>query len=135
MGEFPQWLGGVTNESRTITQNAPKWYKDNATADLNDSDVNHWGWRLDLQIGSTKAGEMMINQMVARGQALIFSTLTPNDDPCKDGVEAWLYGINSSSGGRTTFSVFDMDGNGDVNSGDTYNNTVISSRKLSSRRC
>ncbi len=125
-------ISGVTNESRTITQNAPKWYKDNATADLNDSDVNHWGWRLDLQIGSTKAGEMMINQMVARGQALIFSTLTPNDDPCKDGVEAWLYGINSSSGGRTTFSVFDMDGNGDVNSGDTYNNTVISSRKLSS---
>lgn len=125
-------INGVTDESRLISEQEPKWYKDGATPDLTDGDVYHWGWRLDLQIGSTRAGEMMINQMVARGQALIFSTLTPNDDPCQDGVEAWLYGINPSSGSRTTFSVFDMDGNGEVNSGDTYNNAVISGRKLSS---
>jgi len=125
-------INGVTSESRLVSQNVPKWYKDNATANLTDNDVNHWGWRLDLQVGTTKAGEMMINPMAARGQALIFSTLTPNDDPCKDGVEAWLYGINPSSGGRTTFSVFDMDGSGDVNSSDTYNNEVVSSRKLDS---
>ncbi len=125
-------INGVTSESRLVSQNLPKWYKDNATANLTDNDVNHWGWRLDLQVGTSKAGEMMINPMAARGQALIFSTLTPNDDPCKDGVEAWLYGINPSSGGRTTFSVFDMDGSGDVNSSDTYNNEVVSSRKLDS---
>lgn len=119
-------INGVVSESRLVSQNQPKWYKDNSTQ------VNHWGWYLDLQVGGTKAGEMVINPMAARGQTLIFSTLTPNDDPCQDGVEVWLYGINASSGGRTTFSVFDMDGDGKVNTGDTYNNNVVSSRKLGS---
>lgn len=124
-------FNGVKSESRLVSQNEPKWYRDGTTTQT-DNDVNHWGWSLELQVGNTKAGEMVINPMAARGEALILSTLTPNDDPCKDGVEAWLYGINPSSGGRTLFSVFDMDGSGDVNSGDTHNGNVISSRKLSS---
>lgn len=124
-------FNGVKSESRLVSQKEPKWYRDGATAQT-DENVNHWGWSLELQVGNTKAGEMVINPMAARGEALILSTLTPSDDPCKDGVEAWLYGINPASGGRTLFSVFDMDGSGEINSGDTHNGNVISSRKLSS---
>ncbi|WP_263140376.1 PilC/PilY family type IV pilus protein [Pseudomonas sp. RIT-PI-AD] len=125
-------INGTTNEIRLVSESKPTWYKANATPLTADSSVNQWGWLMDLQVGSTKAGEMLINPMAARGQVLLFSTLTPNNDPCKDGVETWLYGINPYSGARTTFSVFDLDGSDKVDSKDTYNSAVVSSRKLSS---
>lgn len=120
----------TTHEVRTITENTPTWYKANATDTNNDSSVNHWGWYLDLKLGNTLAGEMMVNPMAARGQVLMLSTLTPNDDPCVDGVDIWAYGLNVASGGRTTFSVFDFSGDGSVDSGDTVNGAVASGRKL-----
>lgn len=124
-------FNGVTNEIRQVSQNSVTWYKKGATDLSADSSVNKWGWYLDLQAGSVKSGEMMINPMAARGQTLLLSTLTPNNDPCKDGVDSWLYGINPYTGGRTTFSVFDMDGNGSIDSSDTYNSGVVSGRKIS----
>ncbi len=124
-------INGVSSELRLISQNSISWYKADATDLSLDSSVRKWGWYLDLQVGSVKSGEMMINPMSARGQSLFFATLTPNDDPCKDGVDSWLYGINPNTGGRTAFNVFDMDGNGAVDSNDAYNSSVISGRKIS----
>jgi len=116
---------GGSSDIRLISENRPSWYQGNG-------DVDDWGWYLDLQVGDTRTGEMMINPMSARGDTLIFSTLTPNDDPCRDGVEAWLYAVNPASGARSPFTVFDMDGDGDVDANDNLNGAVVSGRKLSS---
>ncbi|CBL44037.1 Putative type IV fimbrial biogenesis protein PilY1 [gamma proteobacterium HdN1] len=93
------------------------------------------GWFLDLKVGSTNAGEMMISPMATRGQLLLVSTITPNSDPCKEGVESWLYGIDPATGGRTKFSVFDLSDDKKVNVGDTYKengvDTVVSAYKKS----
>lgn len=124
-------INGVTNEIRLISKNTIDWYKANATNFSADSSVKQWGWYLDLQVGAVKAGEMMINPMAARGQTLLFTTLTPNDDPCKDGVDSWLYGINPYTGGRTAFNVFDLDGSNSIDSDDAYGSVVVSGRSIS----
>lgn len=117
---------------RTISQNAVQWYTTGAN-DTTDSSVNKWGWVLDLKIAgaSTLSGEMMINPMSARSQTLLVNTLTPNADPCKEGVDSWVYGLDPYTGGRTTFNVFDLNNDRTINDGDTYgsSNTVISGYK------
>ncbi|MES2820553.1 MAG: PilC/PilY family type IV pilus protein [Pseudomonadota bacterium] len=112
------------------------WYDVGAT-DTEDSSVNKWGWYFDLSVGNDLAGEMMINPMAARGESLLFSTLTPNEDPCQEGITAWIYGIDPFSGGRTKFNVFDINRNTIVDDGDTVEyddkDTVISGFRPSSK--
>lgn len=116
---------------RTISQNLAVWYRTDANGTTN-SDVLNWGWRMDLTVNGQPAGEMMINPLSVRGETVLFNTLTPNDDPCQDGVEGWLYGINPTSGARTTFNVFDLNGNGQVDSNDSYEGNVVSGNRLDS---
>lgn len=117
---------------RTISQNTIQWYATGAT-DNSDSSVNKWGWVLDLKIAgsSTLSGEMMINPMATRGTTLLVNTLTPNADPCKEGVDSWVYGLDPTTGGRTRYSVFDMNNDKTIDGNDTYgsSNTVVSGYK------
>lgn len=117
---------------RAVSQNAIQWYTTGATDTL-DSSVNKWGWVLDLKIdgSSTLSGEMMINPMATRGSTLLVNTLTPNADPCKEGVDSWIYGLDPYTGGRTKYSVFDMNNDKTINDSDTYGsgNTVVSGYK------
>lgn len=91
------------------------------------------GWYLDLKVGSTRAGEMMINPMAARGKTLLLSTLTPNSNPCQEGVESWLYGLDATTGGRTRYNVFDLNNDKIISNQDMASvggtNTVVSSYK------
>lgn len=91
------------------------------------------GWYLDLKVGSTRAGEMMINPMAVRGKTLLVSTLTPNSNPCEEGVESWLYGLDATTGGRTRYTVFDLNNDKTINIKDMASvngtNTVVSSYK------
>lgn len=117
---------------RTISQNTIQWYTTTAT-DTSDGSVNKWGWVLDLKIdgSSTLSGEMMINPMATRGTTLLANTLTPNADPCKEGVDSWVYGLDPTTGGRTRYSVFDMNNDKTIDGNDTYgtSNTVVSGYK------
>lgn len=82
------------------------------------------GWRLDFKVsGVSNDGEMLISPMSARGQTLLLSTITPNADPCSDGVGSWQYAIDPFTGGRTKFNVFDLDNSKDINNGDSYKQT------------
>ena len=82
------------------------------------------GWRLDLKVATAgNAGEMLINPMSIRGQSLLLSTITPNSDPCSDGVGSWQYAIDPYTGGRTKFNVFDLDNSKVINSDDSYKQT------------
>lgn len=85
------------------------------------------GWYLDLQTNNQSVGERVVDPMTASGQTLVFSTVTPNADVCSSGISGWAYAIDPASGGRTSFNVFDLNGDGVVNSLDSLDGMVVSS--------
>lgn len=131
----------ATHAIRLLSQHTVKWYRDleeGENFDLrDDSFVDRWGWRLDLAVenssgGQTLEGEMVVNNMSARGRTLFASSLTPNEDPCNAGADTWLYGINAHTGGRTPYNVLDLNNDRMVDNKDTYgaNNAVVSGRRF-----
>ena len=113
---------------RILSNNPVQWYNVNGT-------INKQGWLLDLKVNgtTTNSGEMLINPMAARGKVLILNTLTPNSNPCKEGVDSWLYGLDPTTGGRTNFNVFDLNNDKVIDAQDSVlrsnTNTVVSSYK------
>lgn len=112
---------------RILSENRINWFKAGATTQT-DNDVDKWGWLIDLNpMGTAADGERVVNNMRVYGDGLIFSTVTPNSDPCAAGLNGFNYGINARTGGRTTFNVFDLTRDGKIDSGDQFDtNTVIS---------
>lgn len=113
--------------ARLVSQNTVEWYR--------NGNINKHGWYLDLKVSGspTNSGEMLINPMAVRGKALLLNTLTPNSNPCKEGVDSWMYGIDPTTGGRTSFNVFDLNNDKVINNADTVSrngaDTVVSSYK------
>ncbi|QIB49637.1 pilus assembly protein [Pseudomonas sp. OIL-1] len=110
----------VERTVRYISDNPVQWYI-SGTTPAEESDkkkVLKWGWYVDLQVGS-KQGEMMVDRMVARGNTLLFGTLTPSADPCADGAVYWAYGINAHTGARTKHPTFDFNQDGSFDSKDS----------------
>ena len=95
---------GKVRDARIMSNNAIEWYKD---FDSSTDEVVKRGWRLDLQVGTKREGEMMIENMRTLGSMLILQTLVPNDDPCANGSTSWSYAINPATGGRTVHHAFD----------------------------
>lgn len=126
---FNQKEGGTTSRLvRYISQTPVAWYTPGTTPDqeTNSAYVNKWGWYLDLEVNSTKLGEIMVDRMLVRGDTLLFGTLTPNPDPCADGNEYWTYGINAQTGARTRHPTFDFNSDGAFDLLDTDGGTVPS---------
>lgn len=149
--EFGEDGKQVTNDIRLLSQNTVQWYKDpkviGGSIDPNkDEHVEKWGWRLDLAIEEadektwddslerdgkqTLAGEMVVNNMAARGNTLLLSTLTPNDDPCQAGATTWFYGVSAHTGGRTPKNILDLNNDRVFNGLDQFNNRVVSGRRF-----
>lgn len=130
----------AVNDIRLLSQNPVKWFQDynsnNPSANSNDTShdasVNRWGWSLDLSVNNQLTGEMVINNMAARGQTLFLSSLTPNQDPCAAGADTWLYGIDAFTGGRTEYNVLDLNNDQIVNSSDEYGSVkdIVSGRRF-----
>lgn len=111
----------ITRQIRYISNNPVTWYTEGTTRAEEEfsSNVAQWGWYVDLEVGSQKAGEMMVQRMSALGDTLMFGTLTPNADPCADGAGYHIYAINAHSGARTKHPTFDFNRDGRFDSGDT----------------
>ena len=141
----------VVNDIRLLSQNTVQWYKDpedlgGSVDPSKDEHVEKWGWRLDLAIEETDeetwddslerngkqtlAGEMVINNMAARGNTLLLSTLTPNDDPCQAGAITWFYGVNAYTGGRTPKNILDLNNDRAFNGLDKFSGRVVSGRRF-----
>ena len=56
---------------------------------------------------------------------LIASTLTPNEDPCADGVTTWLMTLDPYTGGATDFATIDLNNDGVVDDNDLYNGSAV----------
>jgi len=116
--------GGASQtwETRTLSSNNIEWYlpSTDSNEEVDRSKVRTWGWVLDLSVkGKGLKGELVKDRMLARGDSLIFGTLTPNEDPCADGATYWAYGINSATGGRLDRPALDFNRDGRFDDGDT----------------
>ncbi|WP_341645050.1 pilus assembly protein [Thauera sp. SDU_THAU2] len=111
-------FGDVTWDYRLITQNAL-------------DPTKHRGFFITLLPPSDVAkGERVTGPAsVAFSDRVIFTTILPNDDPCEQGADGWIIEIDPFSGGRTDYSVFDMNRDGLFNAGDQKGNTVVSGRR------
>ncbi|MDB6142331.1 MAG: Neisseria PilC protein, partial [Pseudomonas sp.] len=81
---------------------------------------------LDLAVGNSLLGERLTDPMFAVGSVLFASTRTPSTDVCTPGITGWTYGLDPTTGGSTTFTVFNLSRNGTISDADNYNGKVVS---------
>jgi len=105
-------FGSETRDVRILSNTGVSWYSTTNTS-------GKYGWRLDLSASTSSNGERIVDDPIKRGDVLIVGSRTPNSDPCESGMDGFYYGINPATGGRTTFNVFDLNGDGVVNSLDS----------------
>lgn len=114
-------FGTVEWDYRLITQNAL-------------DPTKHRGFFITLLPPTdVAAGERAVGPAsVAFSDRVIFTTILPNDDPCEQGADGWIIEIDPFSGGRTDYSVFDMNVDGAFNGLDQKggaDGTVVSGRR------
>lgn len=105
----------------SLSNNTVQWYKTDATG-TKDTDVQKWGWYVDLP----RNGEKMAYDMTLYGKGLFLSTIRTSEDPCSAGLSGTIYAIDPNSGGRTDYVVFDMNGDGIFNASDAFGGGMVS---------
>ena len=97
---------------RLTSNNVPTW----------TGSTPNKGWYIDLyntQGGNTNNyGERQVSNPVLTNKRLVFTTLIPATNVCAYGGDSWLMELNPETGGRFTFSPFDVDGSGGFSSAD-----------------
>jgi type IV pilus assembly protein PilY1 len=74
------------------------------------------GWYIDLSLNS---GERVVTDpRLESGGALVLTSYVPSINPCSAGGTSNLYVINYANGGFFTSPQFDLNGDGQINSGD-----------------
>lgn len=63
-------------------------------------------------------GERTVSNPVLRSGRIIFTTLIPSPDPCAFGGRSWLMELDAVTGGRLSYPVFDLNGDGIINDQD-----------------
>ncbi|MCL6690824.1 PilC/PilY family type IV pilus protein [Pseudomonas sp. R3.Fl] len=79
------------------------------------------GWRLDLP----QTGEQVVADPASSGRLALFATLTPNADPCQDGVSTWLLALNPLTGGAPLTDALDYNNDGVVDAQDRVGNDKV----------
>lgn len=81
------------------------------------------GWYLDLawypaEGGNGPDGERVVAKANLRSDRVLFTTMTPTDDPCAFGGTSMIMALDLTSGKRLAHTYFDIDGDGTLNDGD-----------------
>lgn len=87
--------------------------------------VSQSGWYLDLAFskaagGPGPKGERVLAQASLRSDRVVFTTMTPVDDPCLSGGTSMIMVLDLSSGQRLKYAYFDVDGDGNLGDGDYH---------------
>ncbi|MCC6201797.1 MAG: hypothetical protein IT494_02185 [Gammaproteobacteria bacterium] len=68
-----------------------------------------FGWYLDIVSPATgPVGERVIQSPIVLGSAVVFTTYAPKSDCAAGGFTSALVAVDATTGGRTTFSIFDI---------------------------
>lgn len=105
---------GFPANSRVITDNTVNYSGSGAS--------KKYGWYIDLPA----SGERVVSDAFVRGDKVFFNTMTPSADPCSYGGSSWMMSVKSVNGGRPTSSVFDYNGDGNVNASDKVSDGSVS---------
>jgi type IV pilus assembly protein PilY1 len=85
---------------RRVTENPVTW---------SSGGSGSHGWYLDLKVaGGSNEGEMLIADPVVRGDAVVFTTLIPSQNPCVAGGTGFLMVLDQATGGRLKTTAFDV---------------------------
>ncbi len=82
------------------------------------------GWFIELQWkttfdgGTGPKGEKVVTRALVRGDRIIFTTLIPSADLCAAGGTSFIMELNTFTGSRLGYSVFDTNNDGAFNDGD-----------------
>src|SRR5262249_11450445 len=76
------------------------------------------------------AGERVTSTAVVTSDRAIFVTIIPSDDPCKPSGTSWLMEVNLFSGGTFDKSILDINKDGKVDGGHTYQREVVGGVRL-----
>ncbi|MGL5632760.1 MAG: pilus assembly protein, partial [Azovibrio sp.] len=107
--EGTQTIGGRVSDIRILSKNTVSY-------------TTKRGFYLDLVYGGIKTGERVISTgSVDWGDRVIFATLGLDGDVCSFGSYQWLMEIDPFTGGRTNFSVFDLNNDKNFDQDDYYN--------------
>ena len=87
--------------------------------------ISQKGWYLDLAFnkadgGPGPKGERVLAQASLRSDRVVFTTMTPVDDPCLSGGTSMIMVLDLSSGQRLKYAYFDVDGDGNLGDGDYH---------------
>lgn len=89
-----------------------------------------YGWYIALP----DVGERMVTNPVVVNNTVFFNTLVPSSTPCSYGGSGWIVGLDTATGGRTSYSVFDLNKDHFVNNADKVNDggtdTVANGQKV-----
>ncbi|TGN38445.1 pilus assembly protein [Marinobacter confluentis] len=85
--------------------------------------TNQKGWYLNLEWetdlgGPGPEGERVTARALVRGDRVIFTSLIPSADACAAGGTSWLYELDTFSGSRLSYSVFDINNDNKFDEGD-----------------
>ncbi|WP_263258753.1 PilC/PilY family type IV pilus protein [Pseudomonas oryzihabitans] len=116
---------GVTRNVRLLSANSINWYTGSGET---DADVDRSGWYVDLKLvgSTTNTGERIVFPLRTLGDALVFTSITPNADPCSAGLDSILYATDAKAGGRTLHNVFDLNNDGRIDGADSLSSGSIS---------
>lgn len=79
------------------------------------------GWYLTLHNSGSILGERVVQDSGLLEGDIIFNTLVPSQDSCSYGGSSTLYILDAQTGTPPTKPLFDVNGNGKIDSGDTVN--------------
>ncbi len=95
----------------------------------NQMGSSHKGWYLDLEWDSAfggpgPKGERVVSRALVRNDRVIFATLIPSEDPCAFGGDSWLMELNTFTGGRLDYALFDLNNDGQFDDDDWIDVTL-----------
>lgn len=112
--------GGRTSlQEQTILTEQPLNGKLWRTVSNTDVENSKYGWYLNLiSPVSGVQGERNVSNPLLRDGRIIFTTLIPDPDACSFGGRSWIMELDGQTGQRLTYPVFDLNGDGVVDSND-----------------
>ena len=88
--------------------------------------ATYYGWRIDLP----DTGERVVANPKIRNDIVFFNTLIPEDAKCTYGGSGWIMSVNLINGGFPPAPVFDLNGDGIIDSTDTTSDGFPAGQKL-----
>ncbi len=85
-----------------------------ATATVDYEIGTNYGWYHNLPVSK----ERVISEAESQNTALAYITIIPSDDACSFGGTSWLMLVNAFTGTALTYSPYDVDNNGYIDSND-----------------